>query len=69
MRRKREAKPRAARQAQTDLTALSQKLSEIYGEPIGLDETREIAANLNAFFDLLARWDDEEKRSQEGGSP
>jgi len=69
MRRKREPKPEAARKAKTDPTALSQMLSELYGEPIGPDATREMATNITALFELLARWDDAEKRRQAGGSP
>lgn len=69
MRRKREAKPKAARQAKADPTVLSQMLSELYGEPVGPDATREIAANITALFELLAELDDAQKRRQEGGSP
>jgi hypothetical protein len=64
--KKRAKKPPLARASRTDPTALSKKLSEIYGEPIGPDATREIAANLTAFFELLAKWDDAERR-QKGG--
>ena len=68
MRRKREAKPKATRPEKADPTVLSKMLSELYGEPIGPDETREIAANITAFFELLAELDDAQKRRQGGGS-
>ncbi len=65
--RKGDPSPPAASEGKADAAAaLSQTFSELYGEPIGPDATREMAANITALFELLAKSDDAQKRRPEG---
>jgi hypothetical protein len=48
-----------------DPAAFARKLSELTGEPFDVDAAIEAARNLTAFFELLAEWDDAEKRREQ----